>query len=678
MFRSLSCLSGLLFMLSLQSSLFADTKVYQLEIGMKMHKVSKKEIHVLSINGKLPAPTLFFTEGDNAIIHVKNTLNTETSLHWHGLLVPNRQDGVSYLTTPPIKAKSSYTFQFPIIHNGTFWYHSHTGLQEQRGLYGAIVIKSKEEQIKYDEERVLVLSDWTNENPKEVLRNLKRGSEFYSIKKKNMPSLFGAIKAKSLGIYLKNEFIMMPPMDLSDVAYDTFLTNGKTIENFHDLNGKIIRLRVINAGASSYFYLNYANGPLKIISADGNDIKPYEGEKILIATAETYDFLIKVPQDGAYEFRATAQDGSGYTSTYLGKGREYQADPIPKAGIYETIHHKKMQSPKEEISKPSHDLHHGHHIIMNSNRPSVPTDDLRALNKTKSSLAKTTRIITLNLTGDMNRYLWTFNNKTLKEEDKIHIKKGERVRFILENKTMMHHPLHLHGHFFRVLNQYGDFSPLKHTVDLAPHQRRIIEFEANEEKDWFFHCHILYHMKSGMARIVSYQNSQSDPDIKVLRKKLYKDPLYAWGELALLSQEIEGFIQFSNTRNDFITKWKSDYHGDFEINSVWSRYLNRYLSLYGGIEGDRDAFTGIFGSQFLLPFLIKAEIQIDTKAEFTFALEKELTLLPRWHLFGKVEYDTKDMWEWELGTQVVLNQRFSLIAKYHNDYGWGAGLNWKF
>ncbi|MCJ8330171.1 MAG: multicopper oxidase domain-containing protein, partial [Lentisphaeria bacterium] len=282
-----------------------------------------KPVKALTVNGGIPGPTLHFNIGETAVITVKNKLKESSSVHWHGLLLPNAQDGVPYLTTPPIKPGTQLTYKFKIIHAGTYWYHSHTGLQEQRGVYGSIVIQPKEkDKDKVDRDYVLQLSDWTNENPKLVMKSLMRGSEWYAVKKKNVQSISGAFKAKKLGDYFKREWSRMGPMDLSDVAYDAFLVNGKRSLSLDAKPGERIKLRLINSGASTYFYLDSATGPMTIVAADGPKVKPVKVKRILMGIAETYDIIITIPKEGRYEFRATAQDGSGHFSVFFGKGKE--------------------------------------------------------------------------------------------------------------------------------------------------------------------------------------------------------------------------------------------------------------------------------------------------------------------------------------------------------------------
>ena len=398
-------------------------------------------VRSLTINGGIPGPTLRFRVGDTARITVQNNLrNEETSTHWHGLLVPNAQDGVPYLTTAPIKPGASHVFEFPLKHPGTYWYHSHTGLQEQLGVYGSIVVEPRGgEPIAADLERVLVLSDWTRENPNNIMRALMSGSDWYGIRKGNAQSIYGAAKAGALGDYFQRERSRMAPMDISDIAYDAFLVNGQRTIELGGKPGQKIRLRVINAGASSYFYLQSSAGPLTIVAADGPAVVPLKSQRLLIGMAETYDVIVTVPQSGKWEFRATAQDGSGHSSAFFGSGELHPAQDPPKPNLYSMDHMLTGALEAMDMGMSEDE--------MNMDRPAAPYAKLRSPAATTISKSAPRRTLELRLTGDMERYIWTINGKTAREDGVIKITRGEVLRMELINDTMMHHPMHLHGHF---------------------------------------------------------------------------------------------------------------------------------------------------------------------------------------------------------------------------------------
>ncbi len=497
------------------SQLYPNARIteYTLEIAETTFSPAGQPVRALTINGSVPGPVLRFREGDVARIHVRNRLKSEeTSTHWHGLLVPNLEDGVPYLTTPPIGPGETRTFEFLLKHSGTYWYHSHTGLQEQRGVYGAIVIEpradapARRDLPRIDREEVIVLSDWTNENASDVLRTLLRGSDWYAIRKGTAQSLLGAFQAGHLADYFKREKARLTPMDISDVAYDAFLANGRPRQHIPALPGETVRLRVINSGASTYFYLSSPAGPLTIIAADGMDVVPIRQHRLLIGMAETYDLLVTVPAGppAAWEVRATAQDGSGHASVFLGYGRENLAPTPTPVTAYSMD--AALAALLDQLDE-SGELTDTEALAKENPRPLPPYNRLKSPAPTTLPSGATAPQITLKLTGDMTRYLWSIDGRPIDEQSTVPVKRGEILRVVLVNNTMMHHPMHLHGHFFRLLipdSVDPAYAPLKHTVDVPPMSRRIIEFYANEARDWLFHCHLLYHMKAGMARVVSY------------------------------------------------------------------------------------------------------------------------------------------------------------------------------
>jgi hypothetical protein len=699
-------------------------------------------------------------------------------------------DGVPNISFPPIAAGATFTYEFPIRQSGTYWYHSHTRLQEQRGVYGSLVITPPHPDIKTNRDHVVLLSDWTDEDPHAVLRTLKRGSEWYSLEKGSGQSIFGAAKAGKLGDYFTRELQRMPPMDIADVAYDCFLANGRGETFLETTPGETVRLRIIDGSATTYFHLEFAGGPMSIISADGQRIMPIAKDRFLIAVAETYDVLITIPHHGAYELRATAHDGSGYASVWLGEGPKKYAPNLPKPNLYQGMGHFNLadvfaltpagsmgmddakvnrgeldkpgmagmaamagmhgmehgdpspsadhsghdmggmlemtdHSPHQMTTRQGHDGHQQPAMEMPANKPETPAQggkkfalhfgilaadisaaaelamdgmdprrplapykELRALAKTSFAPGKQVREIRLTLDGDMERYIWTLNNKTLAEDDSIRIKEGEVVRFVMINRTMMHHPMHLHGHFFKVVNGQGEHSPLKHTVDVEPMSTTVIEFNANELGDWFFHCHLLYHMESGMARVVEYDNFDPGPAVMAIRPNLFKDSWYFWGQTDLLSHMTAGSLQLSNTRHIVSATWEGGWQdvddNEWEGELRWDYYLNRFTTFFigqyveGNAEDEFERSRGMAGLTYLLPFNIESTWWLDTDGEVRGGLEKSFDLTPRLSLYGEVEYDTLDDWQGSTGLRYTLDQNLSLAGNWHSTYGFGAGLQLRF
>jgi CopA family copper-resistance protein len=777
----------------------AATVDYELTVAEQALNFTGKDVRGMTVNGGIPGPTLIFKEGDVARIRVHNTMSVETSIHWHGLLVPPGMDGVPYISFPPIAPGKTFTYAFPLRQHGTYWYHSHTSLQEQSGVYGSIIIEPRQQGLKTDRDYVLLFSDWTDENPHEVLRTLKRGSEWYSLEKGSAQSIFGAASLGMLSDYFKRELQRMPAMDIADVAYDRFLTNGKPESRLHAEPNETVRLRIIDGSSTTFFHLEFAGGPMTIVAADGQDGEPINEKRFLLGLAETYDVLVHIPSGGAYELRATAHDGSGYTSAWIGTGERYPAPDVPKPNLYHTMgnlspkqifsftpagtmgmadrlvttgtfdqpgmmamdtmdtgtmegmegmegmntshpigkmkmdgmdHGSKMSAnapahtagmameatitPQKGVDPNVHSMSMDPQVPqsgkkyaadftfmgpdvssskklavdgMDPSRPGTPYARLRAAKSTAFAKNKPDREIRLTLDGDMERYVWSLNNKTLSESDSILIRKGEVVRFIMINRTMMHHPMHLHGHFFRVINEQGDYAPLKHTVNVAPMSTTVIEFEANEVGDWFFHCHLLYHMMSGMARVVHYENFALDPQLAAIRSGLYEDSWYSWGQADVLSNRTEGFLTLSNTRNILTAEWEAGWHNvdttEWEGIFTWDRSINRFFTVFAGADllGARDETEdsrAVFGVRYLLPLNVESRTWIDSDGGARFNLGKTLELTPRLALFGEAQYDTHDRWEGLAGLSYMMHKNFSLVGQWHSDYGFGGGLQVRF
>ncbi|MCB0335026.1 MAG: multicopper oxidase domain-containing protein [Bdellovibrionales bacterium] len=723
----------LFLMLIFGQCLIAETQERSLVISSKRMNFTGETVEALTVNGTIPAPVLRFTEGDSVVIHVKNTLSENASIHWHGILLPNRMDGVPDMTYPPIKPGETFTYRFKLRQSGTYWYHSHSGLQEQRGLYGAFVIEPRSK-TKVDRipDKVLVLSDWTDEDPRSVLHTLKRGSEWYSIQKNSAQSILGAASIGMLGDYFTRELSRMPAMDISDIHYDKFLINGASTTELADIGGAELRLRIINGSASTFFYTQVAGTKMKIVSADGQAVVPFEVDRLLLGVAETYDVIVPVESGVSREFRATSHDNVGSASFWLGNGERQFAPEIPFPNLYKSMHGPSftgliaitpwgamgMDSPKSNANH--HHMHHGMKmkapepvkkrqgssqefrralgllaedisaqgdLAMSASldRPNPPYERLRAPAKTVFDKDRVVREIPFTLDGDMGRYVWMLNNKVMSEADSIKIKKGEVVRFVMTNRTMMYHPMHLHGHFFRVLNKHGEFSPLKHTVVVAPMQTTTIEFDASEKGDWFFHCHLLYHMMSGMAGMLHYEGFAPPADVD--QSKLLMDDYFYMGEVSGLSNMAQGEFAVTSSRNIFSAEWQVGWahveNEEWEATALYEYYLNRFWNVFVGanVEGEQDQVEsehGVAGFRFLLPLNVETRHWLDSDLGYQVSLKKSLELTPRFHLYGESEYDSESKWELRVGGHYQLSRDWALKAQWHSDYKWGAGLEFSF
>lgn len=746
-------------------------RIYDLTIDYETVNYTGKDLKAMTFNGSIPGPTLEFNEGEFAIINVTNKMDVETSVHWHGLILPHFYDGVPYLNTPPIKPGETQQYKFALKQSGTYWYHSHTGLQEQRGVYGSIQINPKETTLEYDKDLVLVLSDWMDENPKIQLRNLKRGNEWYLIKKNQVQSWDKVIARGATGAKLKMMWQRMPDMAILDNYYDLFFVNGQPEQNYTDFKpGEKVRVRFVNAAAATYFWLTFGGEDPMLVSADGLDVVPVPHNKTLIGVAETYDFIVTIPESGKLEILATSQDGSGKASAFLGTGNTLKAPEVPKPDLIKQMqkmmsmdmkmgapavkfnpskndsiekmkkyamkmdgmqmddmemNNKKMNDEemsgmdmKRDSSKMNHDTMKmddgmkmgymvpkdkviGDHMKTGGN-PEFNYHYLKAPESTEFKEDRPTREMLFNLTGNMNRYVWSINGVPLSETDKIKINQGEVVRITLNNMTMMHHPMHLHGHFFRVLNENGERSPLKHTVNVAPMQKVVIEFAADEKGDWYFHCHVLYHVNSGMARIFSYDTPRDErlEGYPLTNLTNEANHMFTWGEVTGASHMTELYYTATNIRNQFTLRGEYGWNENLEAEFTYERWLNSYFRVFGGVNIENEGVdsleeistTGVVGVRYLLPLLIDSDLRIDNKLRPTISFTTATMIFKNVALYGEYEYQMDFGWvndfeegtdfeeetTFQVGLEYVLSRDFSLMGSYDNRFGWGGGLSLRF
>jgi len=715
---------------------------YDLYIADTTVTYGKKSKRAIAVNGQIPMPTLTFTEGDTALIYVHNNLDEETSLHWHGLFLPNRMDGVPFLTQMPIKPHSTYIYKFPIVQHGTHWYHSHSGLQEQIGMYGAFIMNKRKE---WDIPTIpIVLSEWTDMKPEEVHRSLKNATDWFAIQKGTTQSYAEAIKTGHFKTKVNNEWKRMNAMDVSDVFYDAFLINGKNQNEQPQFKaGDKVRLRIANGGASDYFWLKYAGGKITVVATDGNDVEPVEVDRLIIAVSETYDVVVTIPENKSYEFLVTPEDRTKSASLWLGKGEKVPAGKMPKLKYFAGM---KMMNEMMDMQGNMIEMEgmKMQNQIMDMNTVMYPeitgSENTKADNKKTdmpgmqmpndksmagmNMAAESTDIITLNynmlrdpkkttlpkgpwkelkfdLTGNMNRYVWTLDNKTVSESDNILIKKGENVRIIMFNNSMMRHPMHLHGHDFRVLNEQGENAPMKNVLDIMPMERDTIEFAANEAGgDWFFHCHILYHMMSGMGRVFSYENALVDKtditDPKVAKRGLNSDDraYHPMATVGLESNGSDGEFMLANTRYRLSTEWRVGLKADHgtESETYFGRYIGRMQwlfpfigfdyhynsinngrenNLFGQLSNQKNRKAAVIGVQYILPMLVNAEVRLDSKGKLRFQLKREdVPLTSRLRMNFMANTDREYMG----GLRYIVTKYFSFSTHYDSDMGYGAGV----
>ncbi len=489
----------LFFSLTLLISLQAApvlAKTYDLEIKKQKVFITGKAVEAITVNNQIPAPTLNFKEGDVAEIRVKNSMDEKTSIHWHGILLPGNMDGVPGLNGfEGIAPGETFTYKFKIRQNGTYWYHSHSNLQEQRGIYGAMVIEPRNFKKDYDDQ-VIVLSDFHEENPQRIMDNLKLDSGYYNYSKRTFSTFIADVKKDGFFTAIDNYKMWgemrMDPTDLSDVSRYTFLMNGEKELKF---SAKKMRLRFINAGAMTFFDVAIPNLKMTLIAADGQDVKPVTINEFRIAPAETYDVIIEPNPKKSYALIAESIDRTGRVIAKIGDGEV----ELPKMRKRVLLNMKDMGMEMEEENRGWADA--------DTPKDSKALSYADLISKTpQKDLREPTREIEFNFGGSMNRYIWTINGEKFPQP--THLKFGEKVRLKFTNDTMMAHPVHLHGMFMQLENgQSKKWMPNKHTIILLPGQTVSALLNVDEEGEWAMHCHLLFHMASGMMSSVTVERS---------------------------------------------------------------------------------------------------------------------------------------------------------------------------
>ncbi|HEY9179062.1 MAG TPA: multicopper oxidase domain-containing protein [Flavipsychrobacter sp.] len=717
---------------------------YDLYVDDTVVNYAGKEKRAIAVNGLIPMPTLEFTQGDTAEIVVHNKLNESTSLHWHGVFLPNKEDGVPFLTQMPIPPGATYTYRFPIIQNGTHWYHSHSGLQEQIGMYGNFIMHKRVDDATFrkgidDLPSVpVVISEWTNLKPENVHRMLHSATDWFAIKKGATQSYSEAIREGRFGTKITNEWKRMLAMDVSDVYYDKILLNGnnttelKSIDGQELKKGDKVRLRISNGGASSYFWLRYAGGKMTVVASDGNDVEPVEVDRLIIAVSETYDVVVTIPEDGkAYEFMATTEDRTQSASYFIGNGIKQFAGPMPRLKYFDgmkmmndmmkmdgnlddmgmnmslnqmdmnVVMYPEITGHKEGHNHKSHDDDpNRYNANALSNIVTLNYSMLKSPYKTTLPASSTVKDIRFELTGNMNRYVWSMDNKVLSEADKILVKKGEVLRITIYNNSMMRHPIHLHGFDFRLLNKHGENAPLKNIIDIMPMETDTIEFLANEEGDWFFHCHILYHMMAGMNRVFSVDDYENPylPDkakaYRMLQRESNMPHFTAQNDIATNGND--GELMLMNARWNLGSEWRLGYnnmHG-YEVETHLGRFIGktqwimpfigfdwRYRvmgideheeNIFGQVNKKDNRAAVSLGLMYTLPMLINAQAEIYHDGIFRLSLMREdIPVAKRLRAGFMVNSDL----EYMVDLRYILTRNLGIRTHYDSDMGIGIGLS---
>ncbi len=506
-----------------------------LSIGDAHFMTDGRSGHAFAVNGTVPGPLIRLREGQDVRLHVTNNLVEDSSIHWHGLLLPFQFDGVPGVSFPGIKPGETFTYEFPIRQTGTYWWHSHSGLQEQAGHYGPIIIESDEPDPRYDRDYVVLLSEFTPIHPHQIMRLLKVGEHYFQNQMQSATE--GEMSGEMRRMWSQ---MRMNPRDIADVSGQTYtyLINGHGPSDDLQLEfrpGERVRLRVINGSAMTFFNVRIPGVPMTVIQTDGQNVDAVEVDEFQIGVAETYDVIV-APSDGSHAIVAEAMDRSGMGVASLTSHPGHIATPpalreIPTLTMtdmgmmdHAAMGHGDMSGMDHDMRDTSllpDDVEAGPGVDMVAPMPTDRMDfpglgldnvphrvlrytDLKA--KRMNPHREVEREMEIHLTGNMERYMWSFDGKkfTAVTEDPIRFGYEERVRVKLVNQTMMAHPIHLHGHFFEMVNGADHMhQPLKHTMVVQPGGTATFDLTANEPGDWAFHCHLLYHMHAGMMQVVT-------------------------------------------------------------------------------------------------------------------------------------------------------------------------------
>ncbi|WP_323137547.1 copper resistance system multicopper oxidase [Dyella subtropica] len=522
---------------------------FELEIGeLPVDYTGRKRIATV-VNGQLPAPLLRWRQGDTVTLRVRNRLAVTSSIHWHGIILPADMDGVPGVSFKGIPPGGEYLYRFTVNQAGTYWYHSHSRFQEQTGLYGPIVIEPRDgERHPTQRDYTILLSEWTDTDPERIYANLKKQGDYYNLGKQTASDFLRDARHQGLSQALAErrmwQQMRMNPTDLADVsamAY-TYLANGHApAGNWTGLfnAGEKVRLRFINGASMTFFDVRIPGLKMTVVAADGQPVEPVTVDEFRIGTAETYDVIVEPSADRAWTIFAQSMDRTGYARATLAPRAGMAADVPPldprallsmgdmmgsmshggmdhegmshdMAGMDPMAMGHAMSAPMQplktsvevdmRVPQPRTNLDDPGVGLRNTGRRALTYADLHAVDAPISP--RVDRELTLRLTGNMERYLWSFDGTRFSNAEPLRLKYGEHVRITLVNDTMMTHPVHLHGMWSELENPQGEFQVRKHTLVVQPAQQVSYRVSADAIGRWAYHCHLLYHMEAGMFREV--------------------------------------------------------------------------------------------------------------------------------------------------------------------------------
>jgi len=517
----------------------------------------------IGYNGASPGPVLKFKEGEEVTINVTNNLSETTSIHWHGLILPYQMDGVPDISYEGIKPGDTFTYKFPVVQSGTYWFHSHSGFQEPDGAYGAITIAPKKrEPFRYNKDYVVQLTDKHPHSGSRIMRNLKMVSDYYNRKQQTLSDFFKDVEKNGFDSttsdWMNWGSMRMMPTDVEDLQGFTPLINGKgPKQNWTGLfePGERIRLRLINSSAMTYFDFRIPGLSMLVVAADGNNVQPVKVDELRIGVAETYDVIVRPMDNKAYTLFAESMGRTAFARGTLAPrdGMEAEIPEMRDSPLLTMadmgMDHSSMAGMDHSSMEPETSMKGMDHSNMKAGAAMKGMDhssmagmkskanpfyakgsglkpvaanggkflsytDLKA-QKPLYKDREATREIELRLTGNMERYIWSINGVKYDDAEPIRLQYGERVRFKFVNETMMTHPMHLHGMWSILDVGAGKWDPVKHTISVAPGTTVYSETEVDAAGQWAFHCHLSYHASAGMFRKIIVEGAPNTADLNV-------------------------------------------------------------------------------------------------------------------------------------------------------------------
>lgn len=686
---------------------------YQLDIRRETVNFTGEAVEKITVNHSLPGPTLQWTEGEEVIIHVTNHMEEPSSVHWHGILLEGAMDGVKgFNGYPGIEPGETFTYRFTLRQHGTYWYHAHTEGQEQDGLYGALIIHPKNKKLDADREHVVVISDFSDEDSRDIQSNLKKSSDYYNHSRRTVGDFFTDVKNKGFKLAWKNALewgaMRMSPTDLADVSGYTFLINGKTAkENWTGTfkPGERVKLHLINASAMSFYDVRILDTGLTrlkmtVVATDGRAVEPVTVDELRFGVAETYDVIVTPTEDKAYTFVAEPIDRTGFAIGTLAPREGMQGiAPTQRSRTLLTMADMGMD---HDMSSMDHSTMTPEEMQdmwtqMKSGWKQTGTPkgakalsyaDLRSA-ETQKDIRDPQRTIEVRLGGNMERYLWTINGKKFEEADPILLTLGERVRLTFINESMMAHPMHLHGMFVQLDNgQPAGKLPDKTVIMVAPGDSYSVLLSADEPGEWAFHCHLLNHMMSGMMTKVvvatlptlPIANTSHDHDSALYHAFTLQADQGAGNDEHIGRWDLDGWIG-----GDFHKLWiKSEGETDDDQTTqsenwlLYSRNIDTFWDLQAGLRYDNKPESlayGVIGFNGLAPYYFETEAHLlisdegDVSARLH--IENDLLLTQQWVLKPYGELNLFAQAVNELGndkgisdTELGLQLRYELTRKF--------------